>query len=64
MRKAISIVFVLSLLLAVVVSLLSDSARAKNRIRIDDVSFRTSTGFNLGAVGVVAILIVLYTVFW
>jgi len=60
----VGLVFVLSLLLAVVVSLLSASVPAKNRIRTDDVSFRTSNGFNLGAVAVVAILIVLYTVFW
>ena len=60
----VGLVFVLSLLLAVVVSLLSASVPAKNRIRIDDVSFRTSNGFNLGAIAVVAILIVLYTVFW
>jgi len=60
----VGLVFVLSLLLAVVVSLLSASVPAKNRIRTDDVSFRTSDGFNLGAVAVVAILIVLYTVFW
>jgi SSS family solute:Na+ symporter len=60
----VGLVFVLSLLLAVVVSLLSASVPAKNRIRTDDVSFRTSNGFNFGAVAVVAILIVLYTVFW
>ena len=60
----VGLVFVLSLLLGVVVSLLSDGAAGKNRIRTDDVSFRTSKAFNLGAVGVVVLLVVLYTVFW
>jgi len=60
----VGLVFVLALLLAVVVSLMSASVPAKNRIHTDDVSFRTSPGFNLGALAVVAILIVLYTVFW
>ena len=60
----VGLVFVLSLVLAVVVSLFTAAAAGKNRIRTDDVSFRTSTGFNLGAVAVVAILVVLYTVFW
>lgn len=60
----VGLVFLLSLLLAVVVSLLGKNAPAANRIRTDDVSFRTTNAFNLGAVGVVLILIVLYTLFW
>ena len=54
----------LSLLLGVIVSRMTPAVPATNRIRTDDVSFRTSVGFNLGAVGVVMILVVLYTVFW
>ena len=60
----VGLVFLLSLLLAVVVSLLTPGAASKNRIRIDDVSFRTSNAFNLGAAGVVVLLVVLYAVFW
>ena len=60
----VGLVFVASLLIAVVVSLATPAVAAKNRIRTDDVSFHTSAGFNLGALGVVAILVVLYTVFW
>ena len=59
----VGLVFVLSIVLAVVVSLASRNAPASNRIRTDDVSFRTSSGFNIGAVIVIAILVVLYTVF-
>jgi SSS family solute:Na+ symporter len=60
----VGLVFVLSLLLGVVVSLLTPAAASKNRIRIDDVSFRTSGAFNLGAAGVVVLLVILYAVFW
>jgi solute:Na+ symporter, SSS family len=57
-------VFVASLALAVGVSLLTPAAAAKNRIRTDDVSFHTSTTFNLGAAIVIALLVMLYAVFW
>jgi SSS family solute:Na+ symporter len=57
-------VFLASLVLAVVVSLLSPPAVAKNRIRTDDVIFNTSTSFNFGAAVVVALLVGLYAVFW
>jgi solute:Na+ symporter, SSS family len=57
-------VFVASLALAVVVSLLSPGVAARNRIRTDDVSFHTSTAFNLGAAVVIALLVTLYAVFW
>jgi solute:Na+ symporter, SSS family len=60
----VGLVFVLLIVLAVVVSLACCHAPASNRIRTDDVSFRTSSGFNIGAVIVIAILVVLYTVFW
>ena len=56
-------VFVLSLVLGIVVSL-ATRAPTHNLIRTDDVNFRTSAGFNLGALVVIAIIVVLYTVFW
>lgn len=56
--------FILSLGLAIAVSLLTPNPLGKDFIRTDDVSYRTGTGFNIGAFGVVAILIALYAAFW
>lgn len=58
------IVFFISLILAVVVSLLRPSVAGANRITMEGVSFRTSAGFNSAAVAVIAILVALYAVFW
>ena len=58
------IVFVLAMIIAVVVSLATPPSGASNRIATRDVSYRTSTGFNVGAIGVVVILSVLYFVWW
>ena len=33
-------------------------------IRTDDIDYSTSAGFNVAALGVVAILVALYAVFW
>lgn len=62
----VGLVFLLALALAVVVSLLSTQARADaaNLIRTDDVSYATPTSFNIGALGVTAILVALYATFW
>jgi hypothetical protein len=35
-----------------------------NRIQTVGVGFRTSAGFNIGAAGVIVILIALYTAWW
>jgi SSS family solute:Na+ symporter len=37
---------------------------ASDLIRTDDVSYATPPSFNFGALGVIAILVALYTVFW
>ncbi len=60
----VGVVFLASLLLAIVVSLLTPAAPARDMIRTDDVRYGTPASFNMGAVGVVAILIALYTLFW
>ena len=60
----VGLVFLLALALAVIVSLLTPKAEGKDFIRTDDVDYRTDGVFNIGAVGVVAILIALYTLFW
>jgi len=59
------LVFLLALALAVAVSLLRPaSAREANRIETHDVNYRTNAAFNVGAIGVVLVLIGLYAAWW
>ncbi|RIA37438.1 SSS family solute:Na+ symporter [Hephaestia caeni] len=59
-----TIVFFLSLALAVIVSLARPARVGSNRIVMEGVTFRTTTGFNIAALIVCAILIALYATFW
>jgi solute:Na+ symporter, SSS family len=59
-----ALVFLLALLLAVVCSLAWPATALANRIRTAGIGFLTSAGFNIGASGVVVILIGLYTAWW
>ena len=58
------VVFFATLALAVVVSLARPASEERNRTVTADVDFDTSRGFNLGAVGVILILIALYVTWW
>jgi SSS family solute:Na+ symporter len=58
------LVFLLALFLAIVCSLIWPAAAVTNRIKTAGIGYRTSAGFNIGAVGVVVILIALYTAWW
>lgn len=49
---------------AIVVSLLKPAAAESNLIKMDGVSFRTSGGFDVAAVLIVAILVFLYATWW
>ncbi|HRF54694.1 MAG TPA: sodium/sugar symporter [Aquimonas sp.] len=60
----VGLVFLLALALAVGVSLATRHAPEKDIIRTDDVDYATSSTFNIGALGVLGILIALYAVFW
>ena len=60
----VGVVFLLALVLALGVSLLSAPQPNKDFIRTDDVAYATAPSFNLGALGVIAILTALYTLFW
>jgi solute:Na+ symporter, SSS family len=60
----VGLVFLLALALAILVSLMTKSRGASDLIRTDDVSYATPPSFNFGALGVIAILIALYAVFW
>lgn len=59
-----SIVFFTSLALAVVVSLIRPAAAGRNLITMEGVSFRTSAGFNVAALIIIAILVALYATWW
>jgi solute:Na+ symporter, SSS family len=60
----IGIVFVICVILAVAVTLISGSKEQKNSIDLSNISFKTTTGFNISAIGVIAILIAIYSVWW
>jgi len=58
------VVFVVSLLLAMVISLVVPARREKNVVTMEGVSFRTPNVFNIGGLGVILILIALYATWW
>jgi len=58
------VVFWVSLVLAVVVSLIWPASKESNRVTMEGVSFRTPAVFNIGALGVILILIALYATWW
>jgi SSS family solute:Na+ symporter len=60
----VGLVFLLALALAVIVSLAQAGKAGSNRITTGDVSYATPTSFNMGSIGVVAILIALYAIWW
>jgi SSS family solute:Na+ symporter len=58
------VVFLVSLLLAVIVSLVTPQRPDADTIDTAGVRYKTSTGFNAGALGVILILIALYATWW
>ena len=58
------VVFLAALALAVIVSLVTPPRADTDTITTADVNYATRTGFNVGALGVVLILVVLYATFW
>ena len=60
----VGIVFVLALVLGVLVSLSSKTAKGSDLIRTDDVSYRTSASFNVGALVITCVVAALYYAFW
>jgi len=58
------VVFLLALALAVVLSLATPATPQANRIETREVVYRTSAAFNIGAAGVLVILVALYTAWW
>lgn len=58
------VVFLISLGLAVVVSLLTPARRDTDTIATGDVQYATRSGFNIGATAVLLVLIALYATWW
>jgi SSS family solute:Na+ symporter len=58
------LVFLIALAITIGVSLARPASGQANRIVTGEVSYRTSTAFNVAAIGVLAILCVLYFVWW
>jgi SSS family solute:Na+ symporter len=58
------VVFLVSLVLAVIVSLATPQRPDVDTIDTVGVRYKTSTGFNAGALGVILILIALYATWW
>ena len=58
------LVFLAALALAVLVSIARPAPRASNLITMEGVSYRTPPSFNIGALGVVLVLIALYATWW
>jgi SSS family solute:Na+ symporter len=58
------VVFLISLALAVIVSLVTPARPGADTIETRDVRYATRTGFNVGALGVVLILVALYATYW
>jgi SSS family solute:Na+ symporter len=58
------VVFLISLALAVLVSLLTPGRPAADTIDTKTVRYATRTGFNVGALGVILILVALYATYW
>ncbi|MCW3846888.1 sodium/sugar symporter [Sphingomonas sp. LB-2] len=57
-------VFLVSLALAVLVSLAAPARKEKNIVSMEGVSFRTPTVFNVAGAGVILILVALYATWW
>lgn len=60
----VGVVFLLCIALSVVITLLAGTREQPNAIHLDDIDFHTTSSFNILSLGVVLILIVLYTVWW
>lgn len=60
----VGLVFIACLGIAVVLSLLQAPRQSALRVELRDVDYSTSTGFNVGALAIIAILIALYATWW
>ena len=60
----VGLVFILCTILAVLVTYIGGAKEQSNAIHLDDISFKTTSGFNIASVGVVLILVAIYATWW
>ncbi|ACE84369.1 sodium/sugar symporter [Cellvibrio japonicus] len=60
----VGLVFILCCVLAALVTYLGGAKEQSNAIHLDDISFKTTSGFNIASVGVVLILAAIYATWW
>lgn len=58
------IVFLIALAIAIVLSFALPAAAGKDRITTEGVTYRTTSGFNIASLAVIAILVAFYTTWW
>ena len=60
----VGLVFLLCVAIAVVISLMTGGKDQPNAVELRGIEFKTHGGFNIAALGIIIILIALYTVWW
>jgi len=60
----VGIVFIACFAIAIVISLLEKPRETALRVELKNIDYSTSAGFNIAAVIVTVILIILYAVWW
>ncbi|WP_372760447.1 sodium/sugar symporter [Pseudoalteromonas sp.] len=60
----VGLVFLLCLALCVIVSLVKPDTDQDSSVSLNDINFNTSGNFNIAALGIVIILVALYTTWW
>lgn len=60
----VGLVFLLCTALAVVVTLLGGGKEQSNAVELDGLNFKTQASFNVATIGILILLIALYTVWW
>jgi len=60
----VGIVFILCLVLPAIVVLVQGAKEQENSVSLEGINFKTTSGFNLGTLGVVLILAALYATWW
>lgn len=60
----VGLVFLLCVVLAIVTSLAEKKGVSENAVDLNDIEFKTTSGFNVASIAVVCLLVAFYTVWW
>lgn len=60
----VGLVFLLCTALAVIVTLIGGGKEQPNAIKLDGINFKTQTSFNIATLGILILLVALYTIWW